>query len=253
MAEQFTLSNHIVSIDIETSGLDKNKARIIQIGGVKYSNKWKKIGEFNYYILPSEPWEMESDAEAVHGLSKSFIQEYGVPLKSIYKEWLKFLGDCDIVTYNGNAFDIPFIYVEFQREGLDPKIIDHRLIDVYKIEKEVNANTLAAAFKRYTGKEAIDAHDANADSRMTIRVLYEQMNRFDIGEILKPEDMKMDFPESILALNEDKRIVLTGGKHKDELIFNVCKKDPSYIKWLFGNVLSQSSKDKVMEEYNSLK
>lgn len=253
MENSLNLSKYIISIDIETSGLDKNKDRIIQIGGVKYTNTWKKVCDFNKYILPKEPWEMTPEAEAVHGLSKEFININGVPLKSIYREWLEFLGDCDIITYNGNAFDIPFIYAEFQREGLDPKIIEHRLIDVYKIEKEVNANTLPAAFKRYTGKEAIGAHDANADSIMTIRVLYEQLSRYDVNEILKPEDMKMDFPESILSLNEDKRIVLTAGKHKDELIFDVCKKDPSYLKWLFANILSQSSKEKVIEEYNSLK
>lgn len=253
MKNQLDLTPNIVSIDIETSGLDKNKARIIQIGGVKYTNKWKKLSEFNHYILPKEPWEMEPDAEAVHGISKEFILKNGIPLEDIYDEWIEFLGDCDIITYNGNAFDIPFLYAEFQRAGLDPKIIEHRLIDVYKIEKEVNANTLVATYTRYTGKEAIDAHDANADSKMTIRVLYEQMNRFNVEEILKPEDMKMDFPESILALNEDGKIILTGGKHKDKMIFEVCKKDPSYIKWLFANVLCKSSKDKVMKEYNSLK
>ena len=254
MNNPLNLTPYIVAIDIETSGLDKNKDRIIQIGGVKFSNKWKKIAVFKKYILPKEPWEMSSEAQEKHGLTKEFIQENGVPLESIYDEWLEFIDGCDIVTYNGNSFDIPFMYAEFQREGLDPKIIEHRLIDVYKIEKEVNANTLEATFKRYTGKDPIDAHDAAADSLMTIRVLYEQLNRYDnIDEILKPEDMKMDFPESILALNEDKRIILTGGKHKDELIFDVCRKDPSYIKWLFANVLSKSSKDKVMEEYNNLK
>lgn len=253
MNNPLILSKHIVSIDIETSGLDKNKDRIIQIGGVKYTNTWKKVSEFNKYILPKEPWEMTPEAEAVHGLSKNFIQINGVPLESIYDEWIKFLGDCDIATYNGNAFDIPFLYAEFNRVGLDPKIVEHRLIDVYKIEREVNANTLPATFKRYTGKEALGAHDANADSRMTLRVLYEQMNRYDISEILKPEDMKMNFPDSILGINSDGRIYFTAGKHKDEMSFDICKKDPSYIKWLFANVLSQFSKDKIMEEYNSLK
>lgn len=253
MKNTLNLTSNIVSIDIETSGLDKNNARIIQIGGVKYTNKWKKVKEFNHYIRPSGEWEMEPDAEEIHGLSKEFIEKNGLPLKTIYPEFIEFIDGCDIVTYNGNAFDIPFMYVDFQREGLDPKIIEHRLIDVYKIEKEVNANTLAAAYTRYTGKDAIDAHDANADSKMAIRVLYEQLNRFDVSKILKPEDMKMDFPESILSLNEDGRIILTVGKHKDEFIFEVCKKDPSYIKWLFSNVLSTSSKDKVMKEYNSLK
>lgn len=253
MENPFNLSKHIVSIDIETSGLDKNKDRIIQIGGVKYTNTWKKVSEFNKYILPKEPWEMTPEAQEVHGLTKEFINIYGVPLESIYDEWIEFLGDCDIITYNGNSFDIPFLYAEFQRSDLDPKIIEHRLIDVYKIEREVNANTLPATFKRYTGKEALGAHDANADARMTMRVLYEQLNRYDVSEILKPEDIKMDFPDSILKINENGRIQFTAGKHKDELVFDVCKKDPSYLKWLFANVVTQVSKEKIIEEYNSLK
>ena len=247
------LTDNIISFDIETTGLDKSKDRIIQLGAIKYTKNWKKVAIFNYMILPTGEWEMSPDAEATHGFSKEYVEETGVPLVSVYQEWLDFINGCDIITFNGNSFDIPFMYADFAREGLDPKIIENRLIDSYLIEKAVNSNTLESAYTRYTGLDPDTAHNAASDAKMTIRVFQEQMNRYDISEILQPKDMKMDFPESILSYNDDGRIQLMGGKHKDSLIFDVIKKDPSYIKWLFGNVLSKPSKDKVMEEYNQLK
>lgn len=252
MKNPLNLSKYIVSIDIETSGLDKTKDHIVQLSGVKYTNTWKKVKEFNHYILPKEPWEMGKEAFEKHGLTKEFIQKNGVPLESVYDEFMEFIGDCDIVTYNGNSFDIPFIYAEFQKCSLDPKLVDHKLIDVFKIETKVNSNTLSAAYERYTGKPALDAHNALADVKMTMRVLYEQLNKYDLSKIISEEEMKIDFPEDILKMNGDK-IAFSGGKHKNEFAFDVCKKDPSYIKWLFTNVLSEYSKNKIMEEYNRLK
>lgn len=253
MKNPLNLSKHIVGFDIETSGLEKGKDRIIQLSAIKYTNTWKQVAEFNHYICPSGEWEMQKDAQDVHGISKEFILENGVPLTSVYQEWIDFIDDCDLLTYNGNAFDIPFMYADFAKDGLDPMIMGHRLIDVYKIETKVNSNTLSCAYERYTGKPAVDAHDSSADVKMTMRVFYEQLQRYDLEEIVNSDEMKMDFPEQILALNEDGRIQLTGGKYKSLLIFDVIKSDPSYIKWLFSKVLCQNSKDKVMEEYNRLK
>lgn len=253
MKNPLNLSENIVSIDIETTGLDKSKDHIVQLSAVKYTNKWKKVAEFDHYICPKEPWEMGKEAFEKHGLTKEFIQENGVDLEDIAEEFIDFIEGCDIISYNGNSFDIPFIYAEFQKIGIDPKIVDHKLIDVFKIETKVNSNKLEDAYRRYTGKEPVNAHNSLADVKMTMRVFYEQLCKYDLEEILESKEMQMDFPEQILAYNENGRIIFTAGKHKDETSFDICKKDPSYIKWLFANVLSQASKDKIMEEYNSLK
>ena len=252
MDNYFDLKNNIVFFDIETTGLDKKKDKIIQIGAVKYSPKWKKLDEISHYILPDEPWSITKEAFEKHGLTKEFIEQHGVPLKSIYNEWIKFIDKCDILTYNGTICDIPFMYAEFGKLGLDPMILNHRHIDVYSIERKINSNKLEDVYRRYTGKDPINAHDANSDSKMTANVFYEQLKRYNLNEIIDEKDLKIDFPEDILKLNDEQRIIFNGGKHKDEFVYDVCRKDPSYIKWLFENVLSSYSKDKIMEEYKNL-
>lgn len=53
----FKTTPYIIAIDIETSGLDKVKNRIIQLAGVKYSPRtWKKVEEFNHFIKPDGDW-----------------------------------------------------------------------------------------------------------------------------------------------------------------------------------------------------
>lgn len=244
-------SKHIVALDVETTGLDKKNDRIIQISALKIdSETFDRVGEFNYYIIPSGDFEITPEAQEVHGISEDFLRKEGTSLKSVYDEFVEFIGDCDILTYNGLSFDIPMIYNDFNREGLDPQILNHNNIDALAIERLINSNKLEDVYKRYTGMRAADAHNSMYDCEMTAVVFEHQMKIADESvEVYS----KASLPESILDLNEEGQIVMTGGKYSGKLLSEVLKADRKYFAWLYTNVMTVGTQKIVAEKLGKKK
>lgn len=242
-------SKHIVVLDVETTGLDKKNDRIIQISALKIdSETFDRVGEFNYYIIPSGDFEITPEAQEVHGISEDFLRKEGTSLKSVYDEFVEFIGDCDILTYNGLSFDIPIIYNDFSREGLDPQILNHNNIDALAIERLIHSNKLEDVYKRYTGLQPTDAHDSLYDCNMTA-VVFERQTK--IADESVEFYSKASLPESILDINEDGQIVMTGGKHSGKLLSEVLKADRKYFIWLYTNVMTVGTQKLVIEKFKN--
>ena len=110
---------HLVCFDTETTGLDVQKEHIIQLSLVKVDTEdWQVIDQRDWYILPEVPFTIPAEAEAVHHISKQFLQENGVSLRSIYDEFIAFTDGCDMLSYNGNGYDAPILYYNLKRNGL---------------------------------------------------------------------------------------------------------------------------------------
>ena len=80
----------LVCFDTETTGLDVQKEHIIQLSLVKVEvtgdglpvTDWKIVDQRDWYILPEGEFEIPAEAEAVHHISKAFLLEHGVSLRS---------------------------------------------------------------------------------------------------------------------------------------------------------------------------
>lgn len=242
------MKTHIVCLDTETTGLDKTKDRIVQLALTKFNSKTRKILESKvWYILPSGEWHIEESATDVHGLTDEFIRLNGVLLKEVYPEFLSFIKDCDLLTYNGNAFDWNFIQREFEREGLDSTISDgtHKLYDSFFIETIHNSHKLSDVYRRYTGKELEDAHDALADVNATIEVFFNQLDRYDDIEETneEPSIRTLLSPEGFVNFNDNGDLVFSAGKYRSKLVVDICKTDMGYLKWLNeNNVITKPTK-----------
>ena len=93
----------IVCFDTETTGLEVQKDHIIQLSLVKFDTEtWEIIDQRDWYILPEGAFTIPAEAEAVHHISKEFLQEKGVSLRSVYEDLIAFTNGCDMLTYNGN-------------------------------------------------------------------------------------------------------------------------------------------------------
>lgn len=244
---------NIAVLDIETTGLKPATNHIIQLSAVILDkNDLSEIKRFDKFVIPPGSWEIEQGAFDVHGYTKEYITEHGEPLAEVAKEFTEFIKDCDLLSYNGIKFDIPFICGDFALVGEDIDIKSRVLWDSFLIEKMLNSHTLEATYIRYTGDESLCAHNSMCDVLMTAEVFRRQLARTDL-EKLKEDGLKttMMFPESILDLNENSEPVFTGGKHEGELIAEVIKKDPGYIQWLFNNVLTRGTKDYIISRFSS--
>ncbi|MEK9685660.1 MAG: exonuclease domain-containing protein, partial [Rhodospirillaceae bacterium] len=106
-----------VVLDTETTGLSpENGDRLVEIGCIELINHIATNDHFHCYLNPQR--DMPAAAEAVHGLSASFLLDK--PLFSdVVDDFLNFIGDSPMVIHNA-SFDMGFINSELKIVGREP-------------------------------------------------------------------------------------------------------------------------------------
>lgn len=96
----------IVFFDFETTGLNPEKDKIIEVGAVK-SESGRLISSFSVVInqrIPIPPKITE-----ITGLTDEEITRSGREERDVMNEFFKFIGDDPLVGHNAIYFDIPFL------------------------------------------------------------------------------------------------------------------------------------------------
>ena len=244
----------IVAFDVETTGLNPQKDYIIQLAMIKLDGETLEVKEQKKcYVRPEGEYEITPQAFEKHGITKEFLKQNGVNLRSVGQKIIDFFDGCDILTYNGNSFDVNFLYSNLKAVGFDFNIDGRTFYDAFLMYKKLHPSTLEAVYKYYTGEELEGAHDAYNDVKATIEVfkhlhsteglIREDMNSMDENILYSPEKSI-----TVRLMDDDKLIVFAMGKYKDEEFMTVCKKDPQYIKWFFDNVASIYTKT-ILKQY----
>ena len=251
-----THNKFIVCWDVETTGLNPKEDFIIQLAVSKFSKETMAVVESKIWIVkPAHQYTISPQALAVHGITRDIIELEGIYFKDIAPIFFKMIEDADLLTYNGNTFDIKFLNEECKRWGLSLPIIDKNFYDAFAMECRFHPRNLSAVYKSYTGKDLEDAHNALADVNATIEVFKNQMSTFNItfDEIDTWEENKLLTPDGSIrnaaAPGEEMMIVFAVGKYKDSEFMDVTKKDPGYIKWFMENVASDYTKNILGKYY----
>lgn len=169
------LKKDLVFFDIESTGLNVIRDRIVQIALIKYT-KSGPPQEMEMMINPGIPISEES--MAIHGITPEMLKNKPT-FAQVGKKIFDFIGSADIAGYNSDRFDVPILMEEFARIGLDFRIDNRNLIDVQKIFYKMEPRTLKAALSLYCGKELEDAHNALADVRATVDVFKGQLVKYE--------------------------------------------------------------------------
>ena len=99
------LEKPLCVFDLETTGLDISKDRIVQIAILKVHPDGQKE-ELNLLINP-EMNISDSNAE-IHGITNEMVKD-APTFKQAAKEIAEFIGESDMAGYNSNKFDIPVL------------------------------------------------------------------------------------------------------------------------------------------------
>ncbi len=167
---KLNLQKPLVIFDLETTGLDLVKDRIIQISYIKVYPDGKET-RGNEIINPEKP--ISADITALTGFSNEDVKDKPT-FKNIAPKLNEEFKGCDFAGFNSNHFDIPLLAEEFLRAGIDFDFSKCRLIDIQTIFHKMERRNLAAAYKFYCGRKMEDdfeAHRADQDTEATYRVL----------------------------------------------------------------------------------
>ena len=178
---QLNLRNPLVFFDLETTGINIVKDRIVEISFVKVHPNGKEECKTRR-INPEMPIPPESTA--IHGITDEDVKDCPT-FKEIAKSLAAQIEGCDLAGYNSNRFDIPLLVEEFLRAGVDIDLNKRKFVDVQTIFHKMEQRTLSAAYKFYCDKSLENAHTAEADTMATYEILKAQLDRY-------PDDLQND-------------------------------------------------------------
>lgn len=228
------LKRPIIFFDLETTGVDAAKDRIVEISMVKININGEKQVKTRR-INPEMP--IPAEATAVHGITDEDVKDEPT-FKQIAKSLAKYIEGCDFGGFNSNRFDLPVLVEEFMRAEVDVDFRNRKFIDVQNIFHKKEQRTLVAAYKFYCDKDLENAHSAEADTLATYEVLEAQIERYgDIGSTVEElasfstHNEMVDFAGRI-SLNEKGEEIFTFGKYKGRKVEDVFRTEPSYYSWM---------------------
>ena len=253
---KLNLKNPLIFFDLETTGVDVSKDRIVEICYIKV---FPDGGEKEYTRRINPGIHIPEGASAVHGIYDDDVKD--CPLfREVAREIAADFEGCDLAGFNSNRFDLPMLAEEFLRAQVDIDLTRHHAIDVQVLYHKREPRTLSAAHKFYCGCEFDNAHSALADTRATYEVLKAQLDHYDDME----NDVAALAKESSFTRNVDfagrfvyddaGREVFNFGKYKGEPVAAVLQRDPGYYGWMMNGDFPLNTKQALtrikLREFN---
>lgn len=248
---------NIVAFDVETTGLDTNKDYVIQLSGVKFDGDFNILGEFNEYVCPRADFDIAEGAYEKHGIAKDFLLSCGKWMEVVGKEFLEFIDGCDLLSYNGNRFDVKILSKDLKLAGLEFDL-NRTFFDSLALETKLHPRTLETIYKNYTGKDLDNAHNALYDVKATIEIFQHQVALYheqgiSIDDIMGFEESQIFDVDGMIKKVDDK-IHFAKGKYRDTEFMEVTRKDPGYIRWFMENKdFSEHTKNILRTYYKTRK
>ncbi len=270
---RLNLTKPLVVFDLETTGLDLVKARIIQISYIKIQPNGTEERD-NKLINPEEP--IPPFITQLTGVTDEDVKDKPT-FKEIAPKLAEIFTGCDFGGFNSNGYDIPLLAEEFLRAGIDFDFSKCRMIDAMNIFRKMERRNLASAYKFYCGRkmeEDFEAHRADQDTEATYRVLMGELDKYAPGanpdEPEKVLENNMDFLHEFSKMNKNVdfagRIVWTEvkdtsgqpvldaegkpkmietfnfGKYKGMPVVDALQRDPGYYGWILGGDFTYNTK-----------
>ncbi len=230
------LTKPLCVFDLETTGTQITKDRIVQIAIIKLLPNGEQQ-EYNQLINPTIV--ITDEIALIHGITNERVKNCPT-FREKAEEIANFIGDSDLAGYNSNKFDIPVLAEEFLRAEFEFDISNRRFIDVQNIFHKMEQRTLAAAYQFYCDKKIENAHDALHDTRATLDVFVAQLDRYKdlkndvtfLSEFSRAGEFELVDLAGRLAKNKKGEVIYNFGKHGGKSIAEVMKIEPGYYGWM---------------------
>ncbi len=240
------LKKPIVFFDLETTGIDISRDRIVEACFLKVMPNGEEITK-TIRINPTVPIPIESSL--IHGIYDADVADAPTFAQKAHFIF-DFIKGCDLGGFNLIKFDIPVLAEEFLRCNIDFSMDGRNVVDACKIFHLMEPRTLSAAYKFYCGKSLENAHSAEADTLASYEVLKAQVEKYEAQPVTGKDHIDY-FPVQndmavLHAATAQKSADLAGqlqyndagqetfnfGKYKGKTVEEILKKEPSYYDWM---------------------
>ena len=159
-------------VDFETTGLNPETDRIVQLAAVIVNGEGHIVDSFDTIVKPESPAEYQHGAEHIHGISAEQVSS-GMPLRQALEQlWSISAGN--VFTAHNASFDLGFLHAESERVGIEGQVEIH--IDTLELSRRTagtdttRRHNLFALCEHY-GIERDQVHDAKSDATATAQLL----------------------------------------------------------------------------------
>ncbi|MGA9639644.1 exonuclease domain-containing protein [Flavobacterium sp.] len=231
---ELKLNKPICFFDLETTGIDIGKDRIVEISIFKVYPNGNKESK-TWLVNPTIP--IPAQTTAVHGITDEKVANEPT-FNELATQVYNMIKDSDLGGFNSDRFDIPLLAEELLRAGVDFDMKNRVSVDVQTIFHKKEERTLSAAYKFYCNQSLENAHSAEADTMATYEILKAQLERYpdlenDIKSLSEFSTRKKiaDFA-GMISFNKEDEEIFTFGKHKGKRVNDILESEPGYFSWI---------------------
>jgi len=233
----FELDRPLVFFDLETTGLNMKRDRVVELALIRVSPQGdvlERVRRFNPGI-PIPP-----EATAVHGITDEDVADEA-PFCARAKSLEDLLSDCDLAGFNIRRFDVQMLVEEFRRCDIRFDVQGRRIIDMQTIFHREEPRDLSAAARFYLEREHEEAHTALGDIRTSTAVLSAQLARY--GHLPSDLDGLHAYCEEYAPLRSEvdrwfgpleEGRPFRRGKQKGRTLEEVARTEPDYLHWMLS-------------------
>lgn len=224
-----------VSLDIESTGTNTATDAIVSIGIVMCVP-----GQDIIYYRKFKPWKpIPPEVEKIIGITNEEVEceeTFAQHAKEIFEQHIQ---PHDLLGFNINGFDVPILWEEFYRAGIEWDLSKHLVVDVGTLWKKLEERTLESAVRKFLGREHMNAHNAAQDAVATWHVFSNMRSTFpqlkmpltELAEFSKFDDRKNQITlDGKIVKGPDGDPIYNFGKPKGIKV----KDDIGFAYWILG-------------------
>lgn len=246
LALELELERGVCFLDIETTGLNMETARIVSVGAVRIDPA-KPEEQREWLVNPEVP--IPPEASEVHGIRDEHVRGERT-FREVAPEIAEFIGDRDLMGYNVR-FDLRILQRQFREAGQRFDLEGRYVVDVKEVDMVLRPRRLEDVYRHYVGREPSETHSALGDARMTVEILDAMLRkhkeiprnpRRTAREFLRHRDAV-----GYLRLGERGELIFNFGKHAGRCVEEVARCDRGYLEWMMNGDFPSETKEMVAE------
>ncbi len=245
------VTNALVCLDVESTGVWVEKDKVIEIALVKFNPDGKKE---IFYKRINPGISIPAAVTKLTGISDQDIKEAPF-FKQIAQEAYDFIGLSDLGGFSIERFDLPLLEREFTEAGIKFEWKCRKIYDAQKVFHLNEKRDLSAAYKFYCNKDLIAAHSALADSEAVLCILEKQVERYGDGQEELSVLDKFEYTSNSDYYDAERKfcwwnekLYLMFGKYARKTpLEDLIKTDPGYLNWVLSADFSESVKQVIRQ------